>query len=105
MQIEITFDAAELLNSTSLKQDHSDVWARYLNNRVVRFGKRVGAVVKTEVGRGDLLIIRDYLSLWLCDQELVPDHLRDREDDRAMRTAREAIYKLSAVIDAHQYVS
>jgi hypothetical protein len=100
LHLEIPFDAAEILHRTSLKQDHPDVWRRYLNNRVIRFGKRVGAQVKTRVGRSDLLVIRDYFCLWLSEQELIPDHLREREDTRSMRYAHDAVGRLSMAIDA-----
>lgn len=101
VQLDIPFDAALILDGTTLKTDHPDVWARYLNNRVLRFGRRVGAMVKTELGHTDLIVIRDYFSLWLNAQELIPADLREREDRRLLESARNAANQLSAVIDRH----
>lgn len=78
MQIEIPFEAALILEETSLKTDHPELWTRYLNNRHIRYTRRVGARVFTSVGREDLRIIRDYFSLWLQYESLLPEGEQDR---------------------------
>lgn len=101
MRLEIPFEAAEILNATSLKTDYPEVWKRYLNKREMRFGHRLGARVYTPLGRLDLAVIRDYFCLWLHEQELIPDDLRKRSDESLMRDARYAIGVLTQVIEAH----
>jgi hypothetical protein len=101
MRLEIPFDAAEILNKTTLKVDRPDVWTRYLNRREIRFGHRLGARVYTPLGCSDLGVIRDYFSLWLNDQELIPDNLRDKKTDFAMREAKYAASILTHAIEMH----
>lgn len=101
MQIDISFDAAQILNDTTLRQDRPDVWARYLEQRVVRFGRHVGARVYTPMGWQDLSVIRNYLCMWINHQELIPDELRDRSDAQLLAEVRQAVVVFTRVIDQH----
>lgn len=99
MQLDISFDAAEILRETGLRTDAPELWSRYLDKMTVRFGKRTGARVYTSMGRLDLGIIRDYFCLWVNDQQLVPAELRTRQDEQRIRHARQAISALTGAIE------
>jgi hypothetical protein len=101
MQLDISFDAAEILRETGLRTDDPELWSRYLDKMTVRFGKRTGARVYTSMGWHDLGIIRDYFCLWVSDQELVPAELRTRQDEQRIRHAQQAISALTAAIERH----
>lgn len=101
MKIDISFEAAQILDGTSLKVDEPEVWTRYLNNRTIRFGRVVGARVMTHMGHRDLALIRDYFCLWLHNQELIPDELREADNRSLMIQANMAIGELSRVIGSH----
>lgn len=96
MHIEIPFEAALILEETDLKHDHPDVWTRYLNNRTIRFTRRVGALVKTSVGRSDMTILRDYFYLWLHYESLLPEA---EQDKKLVRLSNYAASMLSAAIE------
>lgn len=97
MQIEIPFDAALILDETDLKHDHPELWTRYLNNRHIRYTRRIGARVFTSVGREDLRIIRDYFSLWLQFESLLPE---EEQDKAQVRLATYAVSVLTGAIEA-----
>lgn len=79
MQLQLPFDTALILAKTPLREDHPDVWKRYESKTVIRFGMRTGARVFTQLGLRDMQVIRQYICLWLEEQDLIPAELREPE--------------------------
>lgn len=103
MQIHIPFDAALILNKTTLRDDFPETYKRYENQSTVYVGRYLmRAMVKTRVGAIDMSIIRDYFDLWLNAQDLIPEDCKSREDLELVRAAREAVYQLTkAIAEVH----
>lgn len=97
LHIDLPFDAALILEETALKVDKPELWTRYLNNRVIRYGRFNGARMAAIVGPADLVVIRDYFVLWL-DDRIEPDH-------RQTRLAENAVHLLSGMLNDHAKIT
>lgn len=91
MQLRLPFDAALVMNQTTLAQDFPEVWRRYLNNTTIAYGRQTGVRVLTKLGAEDLRCIRSYFCLWLSNQELIDDDLRSRDARQLVWQAQMAV--------------
>lgn len=95
MKLQMPFDAALVLNGTPLRHEHPDVWRRYEDKTNIRFGMRTGAVAYTQVGAQDLLTICRHFDLWLAEQELIPDELRDKDSKKCVQAVQGAVHAIT----------
>lgn len=101
MQLDIPFDAALILNKTTLRQDFPETYKRYEEASTIYVGiGRVQARVKTRLGAMDMCIIRDYFDLWLNSQDLIPKDCQSKDDKQLVRSAQEAVYVLTRAVAA-----
>lgn len=87
MQIQLPFDTAVVLSKTTFRIDEPEVWSRYQNNTVIRYGLQTGARVFTQIGLHDMEVVRSFICRWLEEQDSIPADQRSDATDELYKTA------------------
>lgn len=98
MELRLPFDAARVMEQTSLRRDYPDVWSRYLEKLTVSYGLQTGVRIKTRLGYDDLVIIRNHFELWLAEQDLIDPDDRDRDAATLIFQATHAVYAINLAL-------
>lgn len=102
MQLQLPFEAALVLHRTGLRSDHQDVWRRYEEKTVIRFGRNAWrAVAQTDLGCHDMRTIRNHFELWLASHDAEQDADMCKAAKRAVGILTQAIATAAIVDSCH----
>lgn len=87
--IVMHYDAAQLLNETTLRSESPELWKRYLNSRVIT-ANLYSAKVRFDLNRKDLVVVLESFQDWLDGHP---------QEDTRRSLAHWAIHQLTQAID------